>query len=197
MKKILFVLCLGLSFVECNSQTVIQMTKEGGVYTVPCKVNGLNMNFIFDTGASDVTISLTEALFMFRHGYLKEENILGNVRYSIANGDIAEGTAIIIDEIEISGLKLFNIKASIIHESTAPLLLGQSAIEKLGKYSIEGSTLIIINTPKNKKYWKSKLENAEKYAHENSIIYLYNKLLPLGLSYARLNKNGVGGYFGR
>jgi len=46
-----------------------------------------------------------------------------------------------------------------------------------------------------KKEWNQKLENAEKYAHENSIIYLYNKLLPLGFSYARLNKNGVGGYF--
>ena len=69
------------------------------------------MEFIFDTGASDVSISLTEALFMIRHGYLKEENILGNVQYSIANGDIAEGTSIIIDEIEIAGIKLTKVKS--------------------------------------------------------------------------------------
>lgn len=128
-----------------NSQTVIQMTKKGGIYTVPCKVNGLNMEFIFDTGASDVSISLTEALFMIRHGYLKEENILGNVQYSIANGDIAEGTSIIIDEIEIAGIKLTKVKASIIHETNSPLLLGQSAIQQLGKYSIDGNILTLMN----------------------------------------------------
>ena len=33
-------------------QTVIYMEKEGGVYSVPCKVNGLDLRFIFDTGVS-------------------------------------------------------------------------------------------------------------------------------------------------
>ena len=74
MKRLLAIVFIGLVFGG-NSQTVIQMKDIGGVYEVPCKVNGLKMNFIFDTGASDVSISLTEALFMFRHGYLKEENI--------------------------------------------------------------------------------------------------------------------------
>jgi predicted aspartyl protease len=51
-------------FFLCNvtfSQTVIQMKREGGVSIIPCKVNGLQLSFIFDTGASDVSISLTEA----------------------------------------------------------------------------------------------------------------------------------------
>jgi aspartyl protease family protein len=39
------------------------MQKDGGVYKVPCTVNGLKLEFIFDTGASVVSISLTEAIF--------------------------------------------------------------------------------------------------------------------------------------
>jgi hypothetical protein len=39
---------------DIGNKTKISMNKEGGVYVVPCKVNGLPLKFIFDTGASDV-----------------------------------------------------------------------------------------------------------------------------------------------
>jgi clan AA aspartic protease (TIGR02281 family) len=130
-----------------NSSKVIQMTKmPGGTYEIPCKVNGLPLKFIFDTGASDVSISLTEALFMLKNGYLKEEDIIGTQYYSIANGDIAEGTTIRIKKLEFGGVTLYNVDASIVHELQAPLLLGQSAISRLGKIQIDpnNSTLTII-----------------------------------------------------
>jgi clan AA aspartic protease (TIGR02281 family) len=127
---------------------VIPMKKmSGGTYEISCKVNGLALNFIFDTGASDVSISLTEALFMFKNGYLEESDILGTQYYSIANGDIAEGTLILIKKLEFGGQVLVNVEASIVHEMQAPLLLGQSAISKLGKIQIDPDkgTLTIID----------------------------------------------------
>jgi len=45
------------------------MEKVNGVYTIPCKVNGIDMRFILDTGASNVTISLTEAKFLIKQIY--------------------------------------------------------------------------------------------------------------------------------
>ncbi len=48
-----------------------------------------------------------------------------------------------IREIEIAGLVLRNVDAVVIHSQSAPLLLGQSAIQKLGKVSISGNTLTI------------------------------------------------------
>lgn len=130
-----------------SDSKVIQMKKmPSGTYEIPCKVNGLALKFIFDTGASDVSISLTEALFMLKNGYLKEEDILGTQYYSIANGDIAEGTTIRIKKLEFGGVTLYNVDASIVHELQAPLLLGQSAIARLGKIQIDpnNSTLTII-----------------------------------------------------
>ena len=130
-----------------NTLKVIQMTKmPGGTYEIPCTVNGLDLKFIFDTGASDVSISLSEALFMFKNDYLKEDDITGTQTYSIANGDIAEGTTIRIRKLEFGGLTLYDVDASIVHELAAPLLLGQSAISRLGKIQIdpENSTLTII-----------------------------------------------------
>lgn len=62
MKKLFFIGATFLIGFTALSQTVIQMKRQGGVSIIPCKVNGLQLSFIFDTGASDVTISLTEAL---------------------------------------------------------------------------------------------------------------------------------------
>lgn len=121
-----------------KDEITIKLNKSSsGTYYIPCLVNGLKMNFIFDTGASDVSISLTEALFMIKNGYLKESDIKGTQNYSIANGDIVEGTIIIIRELEFGGIKLRNVRASISHEMQAPLLLGQSALSELGKIQID------------------------------------------------------------
>lgn len=146
----LFIFLFGFS-LSATSQTSIVLEKKGGVYLIPCKVNGLNMKFIFDTGASDVTISLTEALFMLKNGYLSKNDLIGTNYYQIANGDIQKGTKILIKRIEIGGKQLFNVQASIIHNSNAPLLLGQSALEKLGKFYFDYSknALVILDVNSN------------------------------------------------
>jgi len=146
------------------SQVVIKMKKQGGVSVIPCKVNGLNLSFIFDTGASDVTISLTEALFMLKNGYLEENDITGEKKfYSDANGDLSEGEVIVLREIDIQGLKLYNVKASIVKELNAPLLLGQSAISKLGVVQLDlvANTLTIL-TNQNKPKVSNPISTAEK-----------------------------------
>jgi hypothetical protein len=120
-----------------QSQTVITMKKEGGVSVMPCKVNGLNLSFVFDTGASNVSISMTEALFMIKNGYLSNDDIVGTNKFSDATGSISEGIVINLKEIDIAGIKLYNVEASIVKNPNAPLLLGQSAISKLGKIQLD------------------------------------------------------------
>lgn len=139
-RKILTTLMAFLIVLNVNNifaQTTIMMQKEDGVYLIPCKVNGLNLKFIFDTGASDVSISLTEALFMLKNDYLNSEDILGNEYYTDATGDISTGTKIILRKIEFSGLTLTNVEASVVHDLSAPLLLGQTAMAQLGKFQLD------------------------------------------------------------
>ena len=126
------------------------METEKGVSVIPCKVNGLNLKFVFDTGASDVSLSLIEATFMLKNGYLDQSDIMGTAKYSDANGDINEGVVINLKEVEIAGLKLYDVKATIIKNTKAPLLLGQSAISKLGKIQIDltSNTITILKGQK-------------------------------------------------
>lgn len=130
-----------------NRNKIVRMRKmSGNTYLVSCKVNGLPLDFIFDTGASSVTLSRKQAQFMLRNGYLSRSDIVGSSSYQTASGDIATGMVIKLKRIEISGLVLNNVEATIINSDSAPLLLGQSALSRLGKIQIDyrNSTLTII-----------------------------------------------------
>jgi len=164
------------------SQTTITMEKKGGVYVVPCKVNGLDLKFIFDTGAGDVSISLTEALFMIKNGYLSENDIIGTEYYRVANGEINEGTKILLKEIQFAGLYLYNVEASIVHTAEAPLLLGQSAISKLGKIQLDGDKLTILSGSSNSYNYASNSStsstntSSQNSSSSSSSSYDYSKL---------------------
>lgn len=121
------------------------MEKYNGVYKLECKINGIPMDFIFDTGASNVSISSTEALFLIKQGLITDEDVIGNMNYRIANGKTLEGTKINLKTIEIQSLVLENVTATVVHELNSPLLLGQSVLSRLGKISIEENKLTIHN----------------------------------------------------
>lgn len=138
------------------------------------------MKFILDTGASDVSISITEAMFLFKNGYLDVNSIVGNKNYTDASGNIVKGTTIMLKTFQIGNLVLNNIRANVIDNKNAPLLLGQSALSKLGKYSIdyETSELILdkysINNLSPREFWmKNELERMKVKRDIDIYIFKY------------------------
>jgi aspartyl protease family protein len=119
-----------------GKKSVVKMHKDNGVYYVPCKINGTEMKFIFDTGASDITMSATEAIFLIKQRKMSENDIVGTQQYQIADGSLQEGTIVILRTVEIGNRELKNVRASIVNNLAAPLLLGQSALSKFGEISI-------------------------------------------------------------
>lgn len=110
---------------------------HSGTYEIPCSVNGLPLKMIFDTGASDVTISSVEANFMLKNGYLSDSDVKGKKHYMTASGDIHEGTVLRLKEVKLGDTVLKNVEASVVHSQKAPLLLGQSVLEKFGTITID------------------------------------------------------------
>ena len=123
--------------------TEVPFSKESGVCKVKCNVNGLPLHFIFDTGASDVTISMVEATFMMKNGYLSSSDVVGSQRYMDANGDVSVGTIINIKNVNFGGMELTNVRASVVRNQKAPLLLGQSVLGRLGKIEIDNSKNVL------------------------------------------------------
>lgn len=210
MKKIfLFTFLLLNSLIQ--AQINIEMKRQGGVYTLPCIVNGLPMQFIFDTGASDVTISETEADFMWKNGLLNFEDVLWTSKYQIASGDIQVGINIVLRKIDIGGIIIENVLASIVPSKDAPLLLGQSVLGRIGKFQIDPikSVLTIISYKSNttdssvldidgnvyktvkigNKIWMAENLKTTKYANGESINFVSdnNDWIQTGSAYCFLD----------
>lgn len=122
-----------------GKKIVIKMEKIDGVYQIPVLVDGVQMFFIFDTGASTISISETEAAFLFKQGKLTNEDFVRKQDFSDAQGNISEGTIIILKTVQLGNQVLRNITASVVHNQKAPLLFGQTAMEKFGKISIDNN----------------------------------------------------------
>ena len=129
---------------KLTSKSIVKMKQKDGVYFIPCIINNTPMDFIFDTGASDITMSQTEALFLYKQGTLKDKDFIGTQKYQIANGQIEAGTVINLTKVQIGNRTLKNVRASIVHNNVAPLLLGQSALSQFGIISIDYRKEVII-----------------------------------------------------
>lgn len=125
------------SFKELDDKIILPFRDEGGVKIVKIKVNDIPLDFIFDTGASVISISETEARLLVKQGTLTEDDFIDVQKFVDANGDISEGLLVNLKEIDIQGYKLYNVKASIVQNSKAPLLLGQSLLEQFAKVTID------------------------------------------------------------
>lgn len=109
----------------------------GGTFEVPCQINSLPLKMIFDTGASDVIISSVEANFMLKNGYLSESDIKGRRYYQTASGQVSAGAVITLKEVRLGDAVLRNVEASVVNSQSAPLLFGQSAMERFGTITID------------------------------------------------------------
>ncbi len=119
-----------------NSERV-PIRRESGVMFIPVEINGIPMDFIFDTGASAVSMSLTEALFLYKQGKLTDDDILGSEQFQDATGGISVGTVINLRSVVIGNREVTNVRASVVENQGAPLLLGQTVLENFGKVTID------------------------------------------------------------
>lgn len=130
--------------------TEIPMERRRGTYEVPCNINGMTMTMIFDTGASTISLSLVEARFMIKNGYLSKSDFVGRAYSTIADGSVSINSIVILRNVKIGDFELKNVKA-VIEDSermTVPVLLGQSVLSKFGKVEIDYENSKIIITQK-------------------------------------------------
>lgn len=111
----------------------------GGMFLVDGEVNGSNVRFIFDTGASGLSLSAADA---------KRAGITpGPKEYSMdvstANG-ITQVAPVIVDTLRIGNITLRNVRASVSREGALTRsLLGHAFLDRLKSYEVRGDTLIL------------------------------------------------------
>jgi clan AA aspartic protease (TIGR02281 family) len=116
----------------------------GGTFTVPVFINkSVEVKFFVDSGASDISLPSDVATTLMRNDALVEDDIYGEATYGIADGSSTTKTVIILKEINVGGAKLKNVKASV-GDDNAPLLLGQSFLQRFGSWSLDNQRHVLV-----------------------------------------------------
>ena len=176
--------------VLMSAQVTITMEKEGGVYKIPCKVNGAKLKMIFDSGASNVCLSEAIAEYLLENEYISKEDFIGVGSSSVADGRIVDHLRINLRDIEIEGLHLRNIEGVVIVGQKGALLLGQSAIQALGPVTINGNQLIIHNG--NSQVSDSEIDLIREDAIRSMEAHNWREAIR---QYIKLDRYGVADYF--
>jgi len=122
----------------------IKLREESGVQFILVKLNGVQMDFILDTGASTILISSEEADRLYKMGKLTAADSRGSAEFSDASGNVSQGAIVNIKRVEVGGIVLRNVEAAISENSNAPLLFGQTALSRFGKVSVDYDRNVLI-----------------------------------------------------
>jgi len=124
--------------INKNHEKLVLNIAQDGHYYLNVKIKNQEVRFMIDTGASDMVIDEKIAIKL---GYdLKKINY--NKIFQTANGQ-SYGASISFDEVDVSGIKFYNVQASITNSDLVIPLLGMSFLQKFYKYEFFRDKLIL------------------------------------------------------
>jgi hypothetical protein len=131
----------------CSSMLIakdIPVINRGGVYHIPVEINRIiTLDFIIDTGASEVNIPADVVLTLYRAGTIRDSDFLPGQTYVLADGSMLNSSRFILRSLKIGNSLITNVPASIGNISSS-LLLGQSFLRKLGSWGIDNKRNVLI-----------------------------------------------------
>lgn len=133
--------------VELPDENVVDVpyTESHNLKIVQVLINDrINKEMIFDTGASYTQITLNEALYLYNENVLTDDDILGKAQFGDANGNITVNTVVNLRRLVLGGkLSISNVRATVVENGDAPLLLGQTVLKELPQYTVDNENAVI------------------------------------------------------
>ena len=115
----------------------LMLNETSGLYYISADVNGIEMEFILDTGCSCVLISKLELAYLIRRGVISDDDYIGQTDSRDADGDITSCEMYNIKELRIGNYILNDIKCAVSDRVTSNLLLGQDVLSKFSYVTID------------------------------------------------------------
>jgi hypothetical protein len=127
-----------------SSSVEVRLERQGGVLLVPVLINGrMLLDFIIDSGASDVTIPADVVSTLWRTGTLADTDFTGSKTYVLADGSTMPSTTFRIRSLRVGDRVLENVSGSIA-PSKGPLLLGQSFLSRFKSWSVDNIREVLL-----------------------------------------------------
>jgi len=110
----------------------------GGHFWLEAEVNGIDIPFIVDTGASAVVLTEADAARIGLH--VNEHDF--TLRFQTANGEIAAAPAR-LDRVRIGDLMVDDVEAAVVNAPLETSLLGMTFLDRLVGYQVEDGRLLL------------------------------------------------------
>jgi len=122
----------------------VPLRRLGGVLVLPAVVNdAVTVNFVLDSGASDVSLPEETVQALARAGTLGSFDFVGSEAYRLADGSIVVSKTIRLRSIKVGNRVMDKVKASIAR-GNAPPLLGQSFLSRFKGWSIDNNRQMLV-----------------------------------------------------
>jgi clan AA aspartic protease (TIGR02281 family) len=128
---------------RADAESVL-LKREGGVLILPVQVNNaITLNFMIDSGASDVVIPLDVFSTLSRAGTITPKDMLDSQTYELADGSRQQARRFRIRSLKMGNLELHDVVGSVA-PTGGTLLLGQSFLSRLSSWSIDNQHDLLV-----------------------------------------------------
>ncbi len=117
---------------------MIFRAQSGGHFVVEAMVDGTELRFLVDTGASTIVLSPHDAE---RLGFDLKRLSFDRI-FNTANGTV-RGAPVKLGVVKIGPIKLTDVRASVNGAAMKTSLLGMSFLSRLGSYEVTGDKLVL------------------------------------------------------
>ncbi|HZT88823.1 MAG TPA: retropepsin-like aspartic protease [Stellaceae bacterium] len=139
-------LAIPASLPPYGATEAIPLTPHGGVYTVQAEINGVaKLDFLIDTGSTDVVLPAQAVVLMLRAGALSESDFIGHAGYRLADGSVLISPRFMLREVRVGNYAVRNVTASVGEVQGLPLL-GESFLSRFRSWAIDNNSHNLILT---------------------------------------------------
>jgi aspartyl protease family protein len=124
--------------VQTGAREMTISEGEDGHYHVYGAVNGVQIAFLIDTGATDIVLDPDDA----RRIGLKLEDLTFDKPFGSANG-VGHGASIEVDTLSVGPIQLTKVRMSVNGARMGSSLLGMAFLKQLKSYSFSGGKLTL------------------------------------------------------
>ena len=147
MKRLFTSCLLGLlrSFpVPHLNAAEVALVEDHGIYKIPVRINDvLTLDFVIDSGASEVQVPADGALTLLRTGTITQDDFLPGVTYTLADGSRVKSERFILKHLKVGNVLVNQVEAGIAGIE-GQLLLGQSFLQKIDSWSLDNKRKLLI-----------------------------------------------------
>ena len=123
---------------SATGDEMIVRAGPNGQFMVDAVVDGVEIRFLVDTGASRVVLTAEDAE---RLGY-RLDGLDYSERYQTANGEIL-GAPVVLPELRIGDLEIEDVHSSVIRAPLSTSLLGMTFLSRLESFEVRDEGLVL------------------------------------------------------